>query len=315
MRSFVTVAALAVSLMLGVTVVASPAGAAGSGQQDVPAGCYEKVTTDTEGVVKTEIVCPGQRPGEEPGTTVPVSGKERACYYQGKKISCTHGDAVWDGRCYVSQVPESQWPAKDDPVWQGHEDGVIVECLPYPCIQRPDQDNADCGASLAWRPGLPEQGPDPEVLAMRAIDQMQLQPIDIGIVPDDEPGAIGAVGLPVWAWVREPAPATYGPIDAEASAGGITVRAKARVQRVVWDFGDGTVLTCEGPGSPYEDRFGIADSPDCGHRYEKQGDPYEVTATSYWAVEWTGGGQSGTIPLDLTATTRIRVGEYQVLNQ
>ena len=43
---------------------------------------------------------------------------------------------------------------------------------------------------------------------------------------------------------------------------------------------------------------------------------YQVTATSHWVVEWTGGGQSGTIEFDLTTDPLpIRIGEAQVLTQ
>ena len=59
----------------------------------------------------------------------------------------------------------------------------------------------------------------------------------------------------------------------------------------------------------------------CGHRYEKMStdqpdEAYQVTATSHWVVEWTGGGQSGTIEFDLTTDALpIRIGEAQVLTQ
>jgi hypothetical protein len=143
---------------------------------------------------------------------------------------------------------------------------------------------------------------------------MQLRPIGIGIVPEDKPGSVGIVGMPQWMWVDEPAPNTFGPITASASAGGHTVTATARVDRTVWDMGDGTRVTCVGAGTPYEDRYDIADSPDCGYRYAKQGE-YEVSATSYWTVEWEGIGQTGTIPMDRTSRTSIVMGEAQVISQ
>lgn len=94
---------------------------------------------------------------------------------------------------------------------------------------------------------------------------------------------------------------------------GITVTATARIDRIVWNMGDGTSVAC-GVGTPYADSYGKASSPDCGHHYTKQG-RYIVTATSYWTVEWAGGGQSGSIPLEFSDSTQITMGEAQVLVQ
>jgi hypothetical protein len=268
-----------------------------------------------------EIIVGVGTPGEEGGTT-PVDDpgaardEERTCQFGGREIDCESQFGLWDGSCYV-EVADPQ-PSMDDTVWAGHEDGVIVVCMPYICVPQPGQDTipvADCpGRSVYWAPQAPGVDVDPAVLARRAVDRMQLQGIDIGIVPEDTPGSVGIVGMPQWMWVNEPAPNTFGPITASASAGGFTVSATASVDRVVWDMGDGSTVTCAGPGTPYEDRFDIADSPDCGHRYTKQGE-YEVTATSYWTIEWEGIGQTDAFPVERTNSTNIVMGEAQVITQ
>jgi hypothetical protein len=62
--------------------------------------------------------------------------------------------------------------------------------------------------------------------------------------------------------------------------------------------------------------YGKQASPTCGHRYSKMSTghqpdgAYQVTATSHWVVEWTGGGQSGTTDLDLTTDPRRSVGPH-----
>ncbi len=147
---------------------------------------------------------------------------------------------------------------------------------------------------------------------------MGLKAIAIGIVPEPKPGSIGLVGMPAWMWVAQPAPNTWGPITRGASAGGVTVTATAKVHDVVWSMGDGSVVTCTSPGTPYQDSYGKRDSPDCGHTYTrtsrgKSGDAYPISATSHWLITWAGGGQTGTINLDFTAGTQIKVGEMQVL--
>ena len=90
--------------------------------------------------------------------------------------------------------------------------------------------------------------------------------------------------------------------------------ATAKVNRVVWGMGDGEVVVCRDPGTKYEDRYGKQSSPDCGYSYERSGH-FRVRATSYWQVDWSGMGQSGTIPLSFTDSVLITVGEVQVLRQ
>lgn len=129
------------------------------------------------------------------------------------------------------------------------------------------------------------------------------------------------MGMPVWMWVNGPSANTYGPITDRASTGGVTVTVKAKVEKLVWDMGDGSKVTCPTAGTPYEPAFGKKDSPDCGHIYttvsaSQPHGVFAVTASSYWVVDWAGAGQSGTIALaPLTRTTSIRVGELQVLVQ
>ncbi|MFJ9179423.1 hypothetical protein [Streptomyces sp. NPDC102360] len=98
--------------------------------------------------------------------------------------------------------------------------------------------------------------------------------------------------------------------------------AVARPTEVVWTLGDGTAVTCAGPGTPYTTQADARrTSPDCGHTYRAAsvGRPhqtYGVVATVHWAVTWTGGGDSGTFP-DLTTTSNagFRVVESQALNK
>ena len=270
------------------------------------------VEAGTEGDFFLEIEA-GGKPGDTTPVRKPGGGKKPVCTYEGEKVPCTSDDGVWNGRCYVKSADPQ--PPKTSAIWRGNEDGLIVTCTP-PCAEQ-DVDamgNSTCAVAITqWVPSLPG-APDPAVLAERAVDQMQLQPIEIGIVPEDKPGSVGIVGMPQWMWVNEPGPTTFGPITASASAGGYTVTATANVDRTVWDMGDGTTITCIGPGTPYEDRYDISDSPDCGHRYTKQGE-YEVTATSYWTVEWEGIDQTGTIPVNRTNSTNIVMGEAQVITQ
>lgn len=173
---------------------------------------------------------------------------------------------------------------------------------------------------VVWIPDGAPAAPavDPELLARRAADSMKLVGPDIA-----SPRAAGryVVGMPMWLWVRQ-GETTYGPATATATAGGVTVTATAKVTSIRWDMGDGTIVRCAGPGTPYRASAGKADSPDCGHRYSQisSGQPderYPVTATSTWTITWevTGGGaDAGEFTETRTSTVGVRVGEVQVLN-
>ncbi len=159
-------------------------------------------------------------------------------------------------------------------------------------------------------------GLGPAVLAQQVLARLDLQPITMGMVPEEGPDRIGAVGVPVWLWVDEPSPRTFGPISDAETAGGLTVTITARVTSIDWDMGDGTVVHCSGSaarGTPYVDAYDLDESPTCGHVYQKQGAPYTITATSHWEVDWTDSRTSGTIPLDLVATTTRTIGELQAI--
>ena len=158
---------------------------------------------------------------------------------------------------------------------------------------------------------------DPGQLALDILAQLQLQKIRIGITP--EQGKTGLVGLPTYLWVDNPGPRTLGPITDSATQGNVTVTLTATVEHVTWTLGDGTTLRCAGTGTPYQDSFGAAPSPTCGHTYRRPstglaGGAYPVSATAVWQVDWTGAGQSGSIPFQITANGTVRIGEAQALN-
>lgn len=247
-----------------------------------------------------------------PGGAEPVNTGPTVCRYGDQEVPCEAEGFFWNASqaCYA-RLADPQ-PAPADPVWGGRTEGVIVECRPPHCVVE-GVGGDDCYVDYYWAAAGPGVGPSPRELAERAVEVMSLRAIAIGIVPEDLPDRVGLVGMPTWMWVADPGESTTGPITRTASAGGVTVTATARIDRIVWSMGDGATVAC-GVGTPYVDEYGSASSPDCGHRYTQQG-RYTVTATSYWTVEWAGGGQSGTIPLSFADSTQITVGEAQVLVQ
>jgi hypothetical protein len=125
------------------------------------------------------------------------------------------------------------------------------------------------------------------------------------------------VNLPTWLWLSS----GWERVSATASVPGVSVTAVATPTSVAWSMGDGTTVTCAGPGTAFRPGGDPkAPSPDCGHTYRtssarEPGQAFGVTATMRWTVTWSGAGQGGTFP-DLTTTgnTAFRVAESQALN-
>lgn len=272
-------------------------------------GCYDVTYKDPKtGEIKIKIVCPGT-PGNNGGNP---GGGVLKCFYLGNEIPCANNGAPWSAThsCWVTPVD----PQDPPPEGKKDEDGDWYYCTPPPPYIVQDD------PPKVWIEEPPTTFVNPGELAARAVAAMDLEPIGIGIVPEPGPDRMGLIGLPVWMWVANPAPNTYGPITRSASEAGVTVTATATVAEVVWDMGDGSDPISCGAGTPYADHYGKKDSPTCGHRYQvtSADEPkgaYTVTATSYWVVEWAGGGMTGTIEFDLSDTESVRVGEAQVLTQ
>ncbi len=210
-------------------------------------------------------------------------------------------------QCYVSLL--SPQPDKTSAYWEGHTDGNVYRCA------TPKAANDGFVISVFWSPTVPigVVSVDPAVLAEKAVVALQLRPIRMGMVPEDKPGYVGLVGMPVWMWVDAPDAHTYGPASNTASDGSVTVTISAKVAKTLWEMGDGRSVTCATAGTPYQDADGKQPSPDCGYSYSKQG-TYTIRATTTWDISWTANtGQSGTIPLTLTATRTVVIGEVQVL--
>ncbi len=254
---------------------------------------------------------------------------DRECTHHGQTIPCETGAGIWNSSCYA-KIADPQ-PDKDHPAWGGREDGVIIRCTNVAEGQACDATGGcDTAGSFIWAAGPPDAGPTPLELAERAVAQMQLTSGDIGATPTGDEGDAPAIyGFPTWLWVDNPAPNTTGPITTTASDGGLTVTATAALDRIEYTMGDGGTVTCAGsdaPGTRYAPSYdppgttaaNAAHSPTCGYMYTdtsagRPGNAFTITATSYWTVEWSGGGQNGTIPVDQTTSRQHQVSEVQVI--
>ncbi len=264
-----------------------------------------------EATKKCEVICPdGGSDGSEGSEGSPGKSGPRVCRFNGQIINCRYGDLIWVDGESTWCTPLKPQPPKDHWAWSGHTDGYIAEC------RRPTGDLVpDPGMTYyLWRPGTDGTPPDPEELARRILASLQLDAPKMGMFPKgDSEQHMSFVGWNMWLWSEAPNDNQWGPVSASTSEGGITVTLTAEVDKVVWDMGDGGSVTC-GKGRPWSSTLtdggrNIA-SPDCGYMYEAMG-RYTVTTTAQWRVEWSGAGESGTIPLELTRQAPMRVGEIQ----
>src|SRR3546814_9392108 len=121
------------------------------------------------------------------------------------------------------------------------------------------------------------------------------------------------VNLETWMWLD---PSSWDPRVLTTSASvtsnsGFVVTVSTTLtavpQSVRWDMGDGTGVTCDGPGTAYDSGAPSASqSTACGHTYRQSSatppdNAYDMTATVPWGGTYTvpvrGGGDLGPLPV------------------
>jgi hypothetical protein len=211
-------------------------------------------------------------------------GGSLVCKAGGQVVEC-HNEFGWLGNdgCYYGKddggfLPPDQW---------------IKTCL-----------NAD--GTGGFNGVVTLNGPPASLAAVtqQAISQLTIPKPAVAANPSLNSTQV--VQVPVWWWVR---PGWWQTHTASASAGGLTITAKAVPRRIVWDAGDGTTTTCTGPGTPWKASANMnAASPTCGHTYtatstNQPGGRFTLRAVATWDISWSGGGITGTEPAMTTTTT------------
>ena len=190
-------------------------------------------------------------------------------------------------------------------------------CVPAGCTITAQTVGCPIGAVGPPGGGGPPAPPAPGVLARLAVRYLRLP--DPVIRSSPAPNAVQLTRLPTWLWV---APAVWQPRSKTAHVPGESVTATATPVSASWRMGDGTTVTCHGPGTVYTTGDNPASrSPTCGYTYARSsaGQPhaaYRVTATITWDITWTGpGGAGGALPpLFTAAAAAMRVAESQAVN-
>ncbi len=148
----------------------------------------------------------------------------------------------------------------------------------------------------------------PIVVAEQAAKTLPLSSPVIEMAPPD--GGSQLVRVATWLWVN---PAAWRPVSASATTGAVTTTATATPTKVVWAMGDGSTVTCDGPGTPYDPSAPDASSS-CSYTWTAAG-TYAVTATTYWSVTWSAAGAAGGGSLGVQAGPAARVTVHVVQSQ
>lgn len=284
------VAVTAAVLAVVVFVAGVLAGAPAHGSVMQPVDCEQ-----SPGAPQCRVVVgtPGSPSGGGPGECR-RNGLVVPCYIEGK--GALNGDG-----CYYQPVGSQNPPpgARTPGSW-------YVRTCPDGLNGRPE---------LAWIADV-DSPISPEVLAQHAIAMLRLPAPQIRVNPPLP--APQVLHVPTWLWVSAQ---SWRSRSATASLGSLSVTATATASRAVWTPGDGTSVTCAGPGTPWRAGLNpVAPSPTCGHTYRRasagrSGGHYLLGATVDWNVTWVGGGASGSAgTLSTTGTAAVTAVEAGALN-
>jgi hypothetical protein len=171
---------------------------------------------------------------------------------------------------------------------------------------------------LIWIYDGTTPAPSPHALASQAESHLQLP----SPVVDTSPAASNlTVNVATWLWVNS---SDWRAFTATATAGPVSATATATPSEVIWDLGNGSQITCYGPGTPWTANAPAEDPSGCSYTYSRSSanqpdGTYTITTTVYWHVTWTskgapGGGDLGLIRGPSTRTT-VDVQEVHAINR
>jgi len=192
--------------------------------------------------------------------------------------------------------------------------------------------NSQTGASTTQTERITAQAPsaaapssatptvDPRTVALEAEASLQLPAPSLHF----NPSGTSVVNLSTWLWVGTSIWHTY---SVTASVGSVSATAVAVPRSVTWTLGDGGVVTCAGPGRPFDPFQTVAEqATSCSYTYRTSsvgqpspnGNPddasFDVRAVVTWSVSWSAQGApgQGALPaLTTDAVVPVRVEQVE----
>jgi hypothetical protein len=185
------------------------------------------------------------------------------------------------------------------------------------------------GASTTETEWIPDQSAtdtpavNPYSVARQAENSLRLPSPNSYFNPSD----LSVVNLATWLWINAD---IWHPYSVTASVGSVSATAVATPSSVTWSMGDGGMITCYGPGTPFDStQPSSPQSTQCAYTYaissagqpSPDGDPnddaFHVVTTINWSVSWSvqgavGGG--GLPALSTSTSTFVRVEQVESIN-
>ncbi len=149
----------------------------------------------------------------------------------------------------------------------------------------------------------------PRRLAIDVFAEKRLPyPAPLGISPDEVNGIPNETVVNAGTWLWIPAGEWHSVSVTATILDYLSVTATGRPVALTWRMSDGGSVTCDGPGTPYDDAAGNDPSPTCNDVYTRSTPVGPITASITWQVAYTwqyagGGSGTGTLPDVITSAT------------
>jgi hypothetical protein len=316
-----TALAMAFSLIAGVPQAPETPPVTPSSQADPPKCDFDPMT----GKCRLGVADPG-KPPKASTTLAPGSNKPggSACVFKGQALPCRTADGFFDAEsgCYL--IPQDSPSTLIAPPAGGYPPGTkFYRCWVIFGVVEGKPEGIERFESVIREPGK-TRTIDPRVAAQQVVKTMSFVAPQLGLSPYvQSANHVGIVNVPIWMWVTDPGPTTTGPQTKTAALGGVSITATGTVDHIDWSMGAGQTVTCKGAGTPFTRSMAagkslkdVPSSPTCGFKYAKssrcvKSGSYNVTATAYWTVHWTGGGMQGDIPLNFSRSIPLQVTDLR----
>jgi hypothetical protein len=171
-----------------------------------------------------------------------------------------------------------------------------------------------CGTDDGWGSVVYVRPLDTLAMAVRASRYLPLPEPR----PQFSPSGEQVVNLASWLWIDA---VDWAPQESTVAVPGVSVTVTARPEQIVWRPGDGSIVVCAGPGTPF-DAAATDRVSSCWHTYPRSSASqpdgvYRASVTVVWHATWVaagapGGGDLGTV--ERTTELDVRVGEVQAIN-